>query len=118
MPPLREFLPGLSTWSWFSENHGYDFNGTLVQDPTGNLVIDPVVCDDAVLARLVEVGVDRVLITNRNHARDADAVHRATGAPVWIHPCDADYAREQGVGIDATFEFGELGVPLSAVHDA
>ena len=39
---MREILPGILTWTWFSEPHGYDFNGYLVRDPGGNLVVDPV----------------------------------------------------------------------------
>jgi len=39
---VREFLPGVLTWSRFSEPHGYDFNGTLVLHEGGNLCIDPV----------------------------------------------------------------------------
>lgn len=39
---MQEFLPGVLTWPWFSEPHGYDFNGTLVLHEEGNLCIDPV----------------------------------------------------------------------------
>jgi len=39
---VREFLPGVLTWSRFSEPHGYDFNGTLVLHEGGNLFIDSV----------------------------------------------------------------------------
>ena len=27
---MREFFPGVLTWPWFSERHGYEFHGTLV----------------------------------------------------------------------------------------
>lgn len=39
---MREVLPGILTWAWFSEPHGYDFHGTLVRHEEGNLCIDPV----------------------------------------------------------------------------
>ena len=28
---LRELLPEVWTWPWFSERHGYDFNGWILQ---------------------------------------------------------------------------------------
>ena len=39
---MQEFVSGIVTWSWFSEPHGYDFNGHLIRDPAGNICIDPV----------------------------------------------------------------------------
>ncbi len=112
---MREILPGIFTWARFSESHGYDFNGTLILHPAGNLCIDPVEPDDAVWKQLREVGVERIVLTNRNHARAANRVHEETGASVWIHPCDADHARGQGAGIDETFEFGEKIGPFTVV---
>ena len=50
---MREFLPDVFTWPWFSKSHGYDFNGTLVLHDGGNLCIDPVDPPEAVLDRLV-----------------------------------------------------------------
>ena len=53
---MQEFLPGVLTWPWFSEPHGYDFNGTLVLHEDGNLCIDPVDPAEAVLERLAKEG--------------------------------------------------------------
>jgi len=39
---MQEIVKGILTWTWFSEHHGYDFNGHLIRDPSGNLCIDPV----------------------------------------------------------------------------
>ena len=33
---MRELLPGIFSWPWFSEPHGYDFNGTLVIEVTAS----------------------------------------------------------------------------------
>ena len=117
------------SWSWFSEPHGYDFNGALLLAAEGNLCIDPVEPTEAVLDRLAKEGVAQILITNRNHTRAADRVRERTGAPVAIHPADAAYAREQGTAIDAGLEVGDrvgaftvVGVPGKspgeiALHD-
>jgi hypothetical protein len=67
---MREFLPGVLTWSWFSEPHGYDFNGTLVLHEGGNLCIDPVEPSAEVLDRLgksMQAG-HRQLPDKRTHA--------------------------------------------------
>ena len=112
---MREFLQGVLTWSRLSERQGYDFNGTLVLHEGGNLCIDPVEPDAAVLERLVEAGVARILITNRNHVRAANAVRERTGAATAIHPADAAYAREQGAVIDTELEVGEQVGPFRVV---
>lgn len=126
---MQEFLPAVLTWPWFSARHGYDFNGTFVLDERGNLCVDPVEPDAATLDRLAKQGVARILITNRNHVRAANAVRERTGARVAIHPADAAYARQQGAVIDAELGAGErvgpfwiVGVPGKspgevALHD-
>ncbi len=115
---MREFLPGVLIWSWFSEPHGYDFNGMLFLNAEGNLCVDPVDPSEEVLDRLAKEGVAQILITNRNHTRAANRVRERTGARVAIHPADAAYARDQGTAIDAELEVGEragsfrvVGVP-------
>jgi hypothetical protein len=92
---VHEFLPAVLTLPWFSARHSYDFNGTFVLDERGNLCVDPVEPDAATLDRLTKEGVARILITNRNHVRAANAVRERTGARVAIHPADAAYARRK-----------------------
>jgi len=112
---MREFLPGVLTWSRLSEPHGYDFNGTLVLNAEKNLCIDPVEPTETVLDRLAKEGVAQILITNRNHTRAANLVRERTGARVAIHPSDAVYAREQGTAIDAELVVGARAGPFSVV---
>lgn len=105
---MREILPGILVWSWPSPRHGYDFNGWLVRDECGNLCIDPVEPTPDVLERLSKEGVARILLTNRNHVRAANAVRERTGGRTAIHPADAEYARGQGAVIDAELTVGDL----------
>jgi len=112
---VQELLPGVLIWPWFSEPHGYDFNGTLVLHEEGNLCIDPVDPTEAVLDRLAKEGVAQILITNRNHTRAANRVRERTGGAVSIHPADAGYARNQGTSIDVDLEIGQHVGPFTIV---
>ncbi len=112
---MREVCPGIWTWDWFSEPHGYDFHGTLVVHKEGNLCIDPVEPADDDLEELTKEGVARILITNRNHARAANLVRERTGARVAIHPADAAYARDQDLQIDDELETGQRVGPFEIV---
>jgi glyoxylase-like metal-dependent hydrolase (beta-lactamase superfamily II) len=119
---MREIVPGIATWSWFSERHGYDFNGYFVRRPPGgsddrdgNLVIDPVEPSDDVLRELVAAGVARIVLTNRNHYRAAARVAEATGARVAVHPADAAFVREKGVRVDDELAGGDRVGPFVVV---
>ncbi len=112
---MREVLSGIYTWPWFSEPHGYNFNGYLVRHPGGNLCIDPVEPTEEVLGELARHGVARVLLTNRNHSRAANRVRARTGARTAIHPADAAHARSQGTEIDDDLKIGEKVGPLVVV---
>ncbi len=112
---MHEFLPGILTWPWRSERHGYDFHGTLVLHEAGNLCIDPVEPPEEVLDRLAKEGVARIVLTNRNHVRAAGRVRERTRARVAIHPADAEYARSQGATLDAELAVGERVGPFRVV---
>ena len=104
---MEKILGDVLTWSWFSEPHGYNFNGLLIPDPHGNLCIDPVEPSDEVLGELVRKGVSRILITNRNHVRAANRIRERTGARSYIHPDDAAYAKAQGAILDGELHIGD-----------
>jgi glyoxylase-like metal-dependent hydrolase (beta-lactamase superfamily II) len=112
---MNEIVPDILTWAWFSEPHGYNFNGYLVRHPTGNLCIDPVPSGGADLAEIVRMGVTSILLTNRNHSRAANVVRERTGAKTLIHPDDAAHARKQGAEIDGDLNVGEKVGPLIIV---
>ena len=76
---MREIDSDILTWSWFSEPHGYDFNGHLVRYPGGNICIDPVEPSGDDLGAIVREGVGRILLTNRNHSRAANRVRAESG---------------------------------------
>jgi glyoxylase-like metal-dependent hydrolase (beta-lactamase superfamily II) len=112
---MRELLPGVLTWPWFSARNGYDFNGWLVRDAGGNLCIDPPELSDEVLDELGREGVARVLLTNRNHFRASMRVRERTGARIAIHPGDAAFAQQKGTTIDDELGSGDRIGPLVVV---
>lgn len=112
---MREIIPGVWMWSWFSEPHGYNFNGYLVIQADGNLCIDPAEPPADVLAELARRGVQRILLTNRNHVRASNMIRARTGARIAIHPADAAHARTQGAEVDEELRVGERVGPLVVV---
>jgi glyoxylase-like metal-dependent hydrolase (beta-lactamase superfamily II) len=112
---MRELLPGVLTWPWFSARFGYDFHGFLVRHPDGNLAIDPVEPTDEDLAELAREGVARILLTNRNHYRAAARVREHTGARVAVHSADAAFVRDKGVPVDDALVPGDRVGPFVIV---
>jgi len=104
---MREIVPGILTWPWFSERHGYDFNGYLIRHPAGNVAVDPVEMSDAVLAELAAEGVARIVLTNRNHFRAAAKLKSRAGARVAVHPADAEFVQRNGVAADEALAHGQ-----------
>ena len=115
---MREILDDIFTWPWFSEPHGYNFNGHLIRRPEGNLCIDPVEPGEAGLDEIARLGVTRIILTNRNHTRAANKLRERTGARTSIHPDDAVHARDQGAMLDDALAVGRTIGPLVVVEAA
>jgi glyoxylase-like metal-dependent hydrolase (beta-lactamase superfamily II) len=112
---MREIMTGIFTWPWFSEPHGYNFNGHFVRHARGNLCIDPVEPSDDDLAEMARQGVARILITNRNHSRAANKIRLRTGARTAIHPADAPHALKEGAELDDELKIGEKAGPFIVI---
>jgi len=83
-------LDGFYCWSRFSQERQIDFNGHLWVRPEGNVLIDPVPMIDSDLAQLDELGgAQWIVITNRDHEREAGYFAERTGAAVATHAADA-----------------------------
>jgi glyoxylase-like metal-dependent hydrolase (beta-lactamase superfamily II) len=114
-PLMHEILSGIWTWPWFSEPHGYNFNGHLILHEGGNLCIDPVEPNQEDLDEIARLGVSRILLTNRNHSRAANKIRSRTRARIAIHPADAPHARKEGAELDDELHIGEKIGPLVVV---
>ena len=112
---METILGDIFMWSWFSEPHGYNFNGFLVPHPQGNICIDPVQTSATDLEEIDRARPTRILLTNRNHVRAANSVRERTGARIGIHPADAPHARSQDAVIDDELRVGEHVGPLAVI---
>jgi glyoxylase-like metal-dependent hydrolase (beta-lactamase superfamily II) len=112
---MHEILSDIFTWPWFSEPHGYNFNGYLVLHPEGNICVDPVEPSGHDLEELARRGVSRILLTNRNHSRAANKIRARTGARTAIHAADAPHARGQGTELDDELRAGAKEGPFVVV---
>ncbi len=112
---MQEIVSGIYTWPWFSQRHGYNFNGYVVCHAGGNVCIDPVEPDAATLDEIGRFGVTSIVVTNRNHVRAANVVRLRTGGRTVIHPHDAAYARGQGADLDGDLRVGGTAGPFAVV---
>jgi glyoxylase-like metal-dependent hydrolase (beta-lactamase superfamily II) len=112
---MREILTGIFSWPWFSEPHGYNFNGHFIRHADGNLCVDPVEPSEEDMAEMARQGIARILITNRNHSRAANKIRARTGARTAIHPADAPHARSEGAELDDELKAGDKVGPFVVV---
>ena len=103
---MKQIAPGIQQWSFFSEDKQIDFNGLLLTLNDHRILVDPPSMDAAArLAVLKGPPVDYIVLTNRDHVREAEACRREFKAKVYVPESDAS---EMGVVADKTYRDGEL----------
>ena len=79
------------SWSIFSQERQIDFNGHLWVRDEGNVLIDPVPMTTADLEQFDQLGgAAWIVLTNRDHEREAAFFRDRTGARIAAHRADAD----------------------------
>lgn len=103
------------SWSIFSQQRQIDFNGHLWIRPEGNVLIDPVPMNDDQFAKFQKLGgASHIIITNRDHEREAGFFREKTGAEVIVHEADAN---ELSIKPDRTIQGEDNIFPgLLAIH--
>jgi glyoxylase-like metal-dependent hydrolase (beta-lactamase superfamily II) len=97
---MKEIVSDVQTWSVFSDEKGYAFNGYAVSTEEGTVLIDPPdPGEDGWLTVDLLEPFAGVWLTNRNHSRAAAAFRERYGLTVWAHEADADRLR---AGADRT----------------
>jgi glyoxylase-like metal-dependent hydrolase (beta-lactamase superfamily II) len=111
---MHQILPGIHTWSIFSEQKGFDFNGYAVDIGGGTVVVDPPDPGDDGWVALDAFGpYEAVYVTNRNHSRAAGLFRDRYGVPVRMHEQDAERAE---VDVDEMLDGGETLGEVEVVH--
>ena len=87
---MKELFPHIFEWSWYSEEKGYNFNGHVVTGKEGCVIVDPPPLNESDLAWLEQHRpYAAILLTNRDHTREADSLRKRLGIPVYASELDA-----------------------------
>lgn len=69
---MKQILPGMWQWSWFSEEKQLDFNGLFLMVGEHKILVDPPPMTAEASTFIRRNGpVDYIIVTNRDHAREA-----------------------------------------------
>lgn len=112
---MREIAPDIQTWSSFSEQKGYAFNGYAIATESGTVLIDPPEPGEDGWETLDFMEpFEAVWVTNRNHSRAAADFRERYGIPVRAHAEDADRLE---AGVDQTIAAGATAAgDIEAIH--
>lgn len=103
---MQQLLPGIWEWSWFSQEKQLDFNGHLLSIGEHRVLIDPPLLTAEDMAHVKKGGqVDYILLTNRDHEREAAAYQREFGCQLMVPDADAP---QMTIKADKTYKDGEL----------
>jgi glyoxylase-like metal-dependent hydrolase (beta-lactamase superfamily II) len=103
---MKQLLPGIWQWSWFSDEKQLDFNGLFLTVGEHRILVDPPPMTPADVQQVQRGGrVDYILITNRDHLREAVTYKTQFGCQLWLPEIDAP---QMDVKADKTYKDGEL----------
>ncbi|MEW6324497.1 MAG: hypothetical protein AB1515_03825 [Nitrospirota bacterium] len=70
---MEEVARGVYQWSRYSEEKGLNFNGHLIASEREHVIIDPPLLSDEEVAFVQRLGlISSIIVTNRDHVREAD----------------------------------------------
>ena len=103
---MKQLLPGIWQWSWFSEDKKLDFNGLFLSVGEHRILVDPPPMTAQDVAQVRAGGaIDYILITNRDHEREAASFQKQFNCQVWLPEADAALMT---VKASKTYKDGEL----------
>lgn len=103
---MKPLLPGISTWSWFSEEKQIDFNGFFLNVGEHRILVDPPPMTEIDQTQIRHGGqMDYILLTNRDHLREAETYRQKFTCRVYVPEKDAP---EMDIQAEHTYADGEL----------
>ncbi len=103
---MKQLLPGIWQWSWFSEEKQLDFNGLFLTVGEHKIVIDPppMPAEASTLIRR-QGALDYIIVTNRDHLREAATCQEEFRCQLQVPEADAS---QMDVKPSKTYKDGEL----------
>ena len=103
---MKQLLPGIWQWSCFSDEKQLDFNGLFLTVGEHRIVIDPppMTAEASTLIRR-QGALDYIIVTNRDHLREAVAYQAEFRCQLQIPEADAS---QMDVKPTKTYKDGEL----------
>ncbi|HEV3155885.1 MAG TPA: cupin domain-containing protein [Candidatus Baltobacteraceae bacterium] len=102
----RTIVDGVFVWSAWQPDRNLFFNAHFIETSDGNCIVDPLPLNERDAADIAERGgAAWVIITNRDHQRDAQHVARHFGAKIAASVSDA---KEMSVSVDRFLSDGEV----------
>ncbi len=103
---MKQLLPGIWQWSWFSQEKQIDFNGLFLSVGEHKILVDPppMTAEASTFSRR-QGGLDYIIVTNRDHAREAATYQADFRCQLQVPEADAP---QMDVKPTRTFKDGEL----------
>ncbi|WP_455378707.1 hypothetical protein [Petrachloros mirabilis] len=103
---MKQLFSGIWQWSWFSEEKKLDFNGLFLHVGEHKILVDPPAMTAAVSTFVRrQGGLDYIIITNRDHAREAAVCQADFRCQLQVPDADAP---QMDLNPTKTFKDGEL----------
>lgn len=103
---MKQLLPGIWQWSWFSDEKQLDFNGLFLLVGEHRVLVDPPPMASEDKLQIRKSGqLDYILLTNRDHEREAAACQAEFGCQVMVPEADA---LQMTIKANKTYKDGEL----------
>lgn len=103
---MNSLLPGIWQWSWFSEEKQLNFNGLLLTVGEHRILVDPPHLTPEASTMIRRQGqLDYIIVTNRDHAREAAACQAEFRCHLQVPDADAPH---MDLKPTKTFKDGEL----------
>ncbi|MBS0165831.1 MBL fold metallo-hydrolase [Nitrospira sp. CMX1] len=103
---MKQILPNIWQWSWFSDEKQLDFNGLLLTIGEHTILVDPPLMtpEARAIVRRHEP-IDYIVLTNRDHLREAPAYQAEWHCQLYVPEADA---AQMEVSPTKTYKDGEL----------
>ena len=103
---MKQVLPNIWQWSWFSEEKQLDFNGLFLTVGEHRILVDPPPMTPDDISHIRHGGqLDYIVVTNRDHERETPTYQKEFACQVVVPSADAS---QMAIQADRTHRDGEL----------